>query len=98
MDITNDKRIIDKFISLRGREDLKHLYKDLTSISDSYTDFVYGILDYASYKESRIKMIASFIESHNNITTSDLIEFVALQPDFMDDSLYENHQAVASGR
>ncbi|MBQ1871049.1 MAG: hypothetical protein II147_02550 [Lachnospiraceae bacterium] len=61
---------------------MEELYNKLIAVPDSYFAFVMGILAYAKKKPAKIPVIINFINENENITSSDIIEFISLQPDF----------------
>ncbi len=65
---------------------LEDLKQRLISIDRSYHAFVVGILVYAKKKQSRLDAVIEFIDTHDGITPSDVIEYVSHQPDFYEDS------------
>lgn len=60
----------------------------LDNIRDSYTDFVDAILHYAKKKPSRLEAVVSFLKNNPGADSSDVIQFVSEQPDFMEDAAY----------
>ena len=68
---------------------MEELYNKLIAVSDSYFGFVMGILAYAKKKPEKISVIIDYINENKNLTSSDIIEFISLQPDF-----HEAHNAT----
>ena len=48
---------------------------------------VAGITAYAEKKPERLEKIMQYIDTTENLTTSDVVRFVMLQPDFHEDEL-----------
>jgi hypothetical protein len=61
---------------------MEELVNRLNAIPNSYFGFVTGIVTYAKMKPERLQKIMDFINSSDNLTTSDIVKFVMLQPDF----------------
>jgi len=63
---------------------MKELILQLGNIEDAYDDFILGVINYAKRDSSHVIKLLKFIEQNDNITSSDVIEFIAEQPDFND--------------
>ena len=61
---------------------MEELINKLNSIPNSYFGFVAGIVNYAKTKPERLENVLSFINTHDDLTTSDIVKFVMMQPDF----------------
>ena len=61
---------------------MNNLIHKLNSVSDTYDDFVLGVVNYAKRDPNHIKTLHRFMDSNSNLTTSDIIEFIIQQPDF----------------
>ncbi len=64
---------------------MEELRDQLLNVSDSYFDFVIGVMEYAKKKESRLKNMLAYIGNHPNAVSSDIIRFMSDQPDFYED-------------
>lgn len=61
---------------------MKELIEKISLIPDVYDDFIFGVVNYAKRKPQNIKAVSDFIDRNKNVTTSDVVEFIAEQPDF----------------
>lgn len=66
----------------------KRLAAALCAVSDSYPDFISGIVHYAKKKPERMAAVWKFLNEHPDALSSDIVEFVSDQPDFMEDAAY----------
>jgi hypothetical protein len=66
---------------------MDELVEKLNSIPNSYFGFVAGITAYAKKKPERLKAVLDYINSTKDVTTSDVVRFVMMQPDFHDDGV-----------
>ncbi|MBQ9278292.1 MAG: hypothetical protein IJ224_06620 [Lachnospiraceae bacterium] len=69
---------------------MKELELFLNNVSDTYYDFVTGILHYAQKKQSRLDAVLRYIKDNPNATSSDIVYFVSIQPDFYEDAARQN--------
>ncbi len=69
---------------------MKELESLLNNVSDTYEDFITGIMQYARKKQSRLDAVLGFIKEHPNATSSDIVYFVSIQPDFYEDAAKQN--------
>ena len=60
------------------------LSERLKKVSDSYKDFVLGILRYADTSLEREKKIIKYLNENPDATSSQIVKFVIEQPDFHD--------------
>ena len=60
----------------------------LNQIEDSYYDFVVAVLTYVNKKQSRYEAVRGFMDAHPEALSSDILEFIADQDDFFEDSVY----------
>ena len=67
---------------------MNELTELLNGIDDKYYDFVSAILHYAEKKESRQKILLSFLRENPGVRSSDVVKFVSDQPDFFEDAAY----------
>lgn len=58
------------------------LMEKICKISDVYDDFVFGVVNYTKKNPEHIKLLNNYIDSNPNVTTSDIIHFISIQPDF----------------
>lgn len=63
---------------------MEELINVLNAVPNSYFAFVAGIVTYANNSPDSIQKILDFIKNSNNPTTSDIVKFVMMQPDFHD--------------
>lgn len=82
VDVNNEKIEFDE-----SEENLKTLAERLYAVPRSYFAFVGGILAYARKKPERLQNVMSYLDSEDNLTTSDIVYFVSSQPDFFEDSV-----------
>lgn len=61
---------------------MEELVKKLNAIPNSYFGFVAGIVGYAKRKPERLQKVMEFLNSSDELTTSDIVKFVTMQPDF----------------
>lgn len=61
---------------------MEELVKKLNEVPDSYFDFVAGVISYVKMSQSRLEKVADFLNTHENLTTTDILEFIVSQPDF----------------
>ena len=66
---------------------MEELIIRLNNIPNSYFGFVAGITAYAKKKPEHLEKIMQYIKTTENLTTSDVVRFVMLQPDFHEDGL-----------
>ncbi|MBQ3546640.1 MAG: hypothetical protein IJA34_16900 [Lachnospiraceae bacterium] len=66
---------------------MEELTKRLIAIPDSYDDFVAGIVSYAKRKQERLRKIIDFLDETPDALSSDVVEFVIMQPDFHEDGV-----------
>lgn len=60
----------------------------LNQIEDSYYDFVVAVLTYVNKKQSRYEAVRGFMDANPEALSSDILEFIADQDDFFEDSVY----------
>ena len=68
---------------------MEELTKRLQSIDDSYFAFIAGVVAYARESNERVRKIIVFLDDNPNALSSDVLEFVMSQPDFIDRPLSE---------
>ena len=68
---------------------MDELISKLNSIPNSYFGFVAGIVNYAKARPDRLNTVLQFIDNSENLTPSDVVEFVMDQPDFHELSVGE---------
>lgn len=74
---------------------MEELIRKLSAMPNSYFGFVAGIVSYAKKKPERMAAVMKFLEESKDLTTSDVVEFVMMQPDFHEDGLgKKEEQAV----
>ena len=58
---------------------------ELKEVSDSYDDFVDGVLAYINNKSERLEKVKQFMANHPQALTSDIMKFISEQKDLFDD-------------
>ena len=66
---------------------MEELINKLNNVPNSYFGFVAGIVNYAKRKPEHLKKVMDYIDSSKDLTPSDIVKFVMLQPDFHEDGL-----------
>lgn len=61
---------------------LETIIRHLSIIPDTYDDFILGTINYAKRDPSHTKILIDFMRGRTNLTSSDIIAFIASQPDF----------------
>lgn len=72
---------------------MEELESKLKAIPDSYFGFVAGIITYVKQKPGRLQNVLRFIDSSDDLTTSDVVKFVSDQPDFHEFGLGKKEMA-----
>ncbi len=70
---------------IQDMEIIKELKERLENVPDAYPDFVEGTIYYARKKPERMKAVMGYLSGHPDALSSDIVEFVSKQPDFMED-------------
>ena len=68
------------------------LKSKLKAISDSYDDFVAGVMNYARRDPKHVQVLNEYIDSHPQANSSDITEFIIQQPDFFKYSVISNKE------
>ncbi len=63
---------------------MSELIKEISSLPNVYEDFIYGVLNYARRKPEHVDLLLNFLRNNENLTTSDVVYFISIQPDFHD--------------
>ena len=66
---------------------MEELTRKLNEMQGSYFAFVTGISAYARKKPERLEKVLQYINNTENLTTSDVVKFVMMQPDFHEDGI-----------
>lgn len=61
---------------------MNDLIQRLNNISDTYDDFISGVINYAKKDSEHVRILNEYIGSRTDLTTSDVIAFIIGQPDF----------------
>ncbi|MBR0435214.1 MAG: hypothetical protein IJK13_04345 [Lachnospiraceae bacterium] len=61
---------------------MEELVNKLNQIPDSYFGFIAGVITYVKRKPERLEKVMHFLDTSKTLTTSDILEFIADQPDF----------------
>lgn len=56
----------------------------LNGVSDTYYDFVVGVLNYAKRKQSSMEAMIAFIEQHPEAKSDDIIEYMIQRDDYFE--------------
>ena len=67
---------------------MEELRKKLEGVSDTYLDFILGVMTYCKKKDERLRAVMKFMDDNPLATSSEIIDFIADQPDFYEDSAY----------
>ena len=63
---------------------MTELIKHLSCIPDVYDDFVYGVISYAMKNPVHIQVLHDYMNDNPDATSSDIVRFISMQPDFHD--------------
>ena len=66
----------------------------LKNINGSYEDFVHGVINYVEKDRSHLKIILEYLDKNPSASTSDVIAFIASQPDFHEYSAVNSAQKI----
>lgn len=61
---------------------MKELMQQLINISDTYDDFIFGVINFAKKDPSHIELLNDYMRNKTSLTSSDVIAFIMSQPDF----------------
>lgn len=75
---------------------MEELVNKLNSIPDSYFGFVAGVVAYVKKKPSRIDKVMAYLNENDGLSSSDVLKFIADQPDFNEFNLGYNERAYQS--
>lgn len=64
---------------------MEELFSKLNKVPGCYFGFIAGVIAYVKKKPEHIKTVMDFLDTSETLTTSDIIEFIAKQPDFFDE-------------
>ena len=78
------------FKASRKVENMDELEQMLNNVSDTYYDFVVGVLNYAKKKETREKAVVEYMMCNPDAKSSDILLFVSEQEDFYEDNVSGN--------
>jgi hypothetical protein len=68
---------------------MNELKELLNSVEDTYDDFVLGVCHYVRMKPERLEKVLNYIKSNPEALSSDIILFISMQSDFMEDASYD---------
>ena len=68
---------------------MEELTKRLEAVEDSYFAFVAGVVAYARTSEEHVHLIIEFLDQNPDALSSEVLEFVASQPDFISQPVNE---------
>ena len=60
----------------------------LYNVDRSYPEFVEAVECYASKKTERMEKVQRFLEENPQANSSDVLGFISMQPDFMEDAAF----------
>lgn len=66
---------------------MEELLSKLEQIPNSYRSFVMGVMAYARKKPERVDVLLDYINNNDELTCSDIVKYVSLQPDFYEDNV-----------
>lgn len=69
---------------------MKNLRQRLEKIPDSYDGFVLAMLNYANYAPYRQQKLETYINAHPLANSSDIIKYLASDPEFFDDCVEDS--------
>lgn len=61
---------------------MTELIEKLNKIPDAYDDFISGVINYAERKSEHVDLLNRYLNRNQNVTSSDVVEFIIKQPDF----------------
>lgn len=70
---------------------MENLRKKLENVPDSYDGFVLAMLNYANYASYRRKKLEAFINANPTANSSDIIKYLASDPEFFDDCVSDSY-------
>lgn len=76
-----DQKLLEEYGKI---DNFRELYSKLSSISDSYEDFVRGVIGYAATNIYRKEKVMHYLEQNPHTTSSQVVEYIMRQPDFHD--------------
>lgn len=76
-----DQKLLEKYGKI---DNFRELYSKLSSIPDSYEDFVCGVIGYAATSIYRKEKVMHYLEQNPYTTSSQVVEYIMRQPDFHD--------------
>lgn len=88
--IGTDNHYYEYFFENHGFKEeftVEELIKKLNEMPNSYFGFVAGIVTYTKKKPERLEKVLDYINSNNELSPSDVVKFVMMQPDFHEDGL-----------
>ena len=71
---------------VKDNEKLQKLMVRLEEVSGSYPSFVLAALQYAERNTENTDKLHEFLDKNPTASTSDILYYVSVQPDFYDDS------------
>ena len=66
---------------------MEELYEKLNNLPRAYFGFVMGVITYCKKSPERLQKVLEFLNSNDNLTTSDVVRFISNQSDFFEDNL-----------
>ena len=61
---------------------MEELYNRLNKVPDTYFGFIMGVMTYVKQKPSRLEKVMEYLNTSDSLMSSDIVEFMASQPDF----------------
>ena len=84
MNERTDSRFKERLKEYVRYPDMKELIARLREVPDSYVGFVSGVVAYTSRSPEGLKAVKNYMDTTENLTTSDILRIVSEQPDFPD--------------
>ena len=66
---------------------MNQLIDRLNNVPDAYFEFIDSVIRYVKKKTSRFDVVMNYLNSSNDLLSSDILLFIAKQPDFFEDNV-----------
>ena len=67
--------------------EMNQLIDKLNNVPDAYFEFIDSVIRYVKKKTSRFDVVMNYLNSSNDLLSSDILLFIAKQPDFFEDNV-----------
>lgn len=84
MNEKNLTSIEEKLKEYEMNPDIRALIAKLKTIPGTYIDFIAGVVAYARKSLGGVEAVLNYMDMTDDLTTSDIIRFISVQPDFRD--------------